>query len=520
MRPTKSIHAACLWPLVLLTAIAAQIPARAQSKPASQVTRQDATNELSLVVGRSVLLDCAQPVKQVAVGSPAIAEAVPTSPTEVMVNGIAAGETTVILWETGGNREFFNVTVRPSTTATTDKMESVRRELRTELPGEPLKVSFENGSVFLRGTVNNLTDSARAMQIASAGGKVVNLLDVDVPPPTPQILLKVMFASVDRTKSKQLGINLFSTGYGNTIAGVNTGQFSPPNLGTTTGAGSLTLSNELNLFAFLPGLNLGATLAAMEQRGLVQVLAEPNVLTEDGKLGTFLAGGEYPYPVVQGSAAGSGPTVTLMFKEYGIRLNFIPTITPRGTIHLQVAPEVSSLDFTNAITLEGFQVPAIDIRQVRTEVELAQGQSFAIGGLLDNSTSETFQKIPFLGDIPILGKFFQSINRTKSNTELIVIVTPEIVQPVPSGSISLPIYPMQFLPPNSKTPMQNPANSTASATPAPATMPVEQLIKSLQPGKQLPGDSTSPSNLLMGASGGGGGGSSGGGSSTSGSTGP
>ncbi len=174
-------------------------------------------------------------------------------------------------------------------------------------------------------------------------------------------------------------------------------------------------------------MNLGATIQALEAKGLVEVLAEPNVLAQNGKQASFLAGGEYPYPVVQGSSvAGSGSSVTIQFKEYGVRLNFIPTITPRGTIRLQVAPEVSSLDFTNAVTVSGFQIPAIAVRKVKTEVELGEGQSFAIGGLLDNRETETFQKIPFLSSIPILGKFFQSISKNKNNTELIVIVTPGI----------------------------------------------------------------------------------------------
>ncbi|HUY95685.1 MAG TPA: pilus assembly protein N-terminal domain-containing protein [Terracidiphilus sp.] len=487
MRSIKTFRSSWSWLLLFLTAAATQLAARAQAPPAPQVTRQDATNDMALIVGRSVLLDCAQPVQRVAVGSPTVADATPISPLEVMVNGKAPGETTLILWEKGGSREFFNITVRAGTADTNDRVDSVRRELRNELPGQPLKVSFENGNVFLRGTVDSLTDSARAVQIASAGGKVVNLLDVKVPSATPQILLKVIFASVDRTREKQLGINLFSTGYGNTMGGVTTGQYSPPTIGTVPGPAGATLSNELNLFAFFPGLNLGATIQAMEQRGLVQVLAEPNVLTEDGKLGTFLAGGEYPYPVVQGSSVGgAGPTVTIMFKDFGVRLNFIPTITPRGTVHLQVAPEVSSLDFSNAVTISGFQIPAIAMRRVNTEVELSPGQSFAIGGLLDNRVTDTFTKIPFIGDIPILGKFFQSVNRTKSNTELIVIVTPEIVQPVPSGSIPTPKYPMAFMPPNSRTPMHTPEAGTASAAAKPATMPVEQLIESMKAEKPLP----------------------------------
>jgi pilus assembly protein CpaC len=173
-----------------------------------------------------------------------------------------------------------------------------------------------------------------------------------------------------------------------------------------------------------------------------------------------------------------------MFKEYGIRLNFIPTVTPRGTIRLQVAPEVSALDFSNAVEISGFEVPAITERKVNTEVELADGQSFVIGGLLDNTESDTFMKIPFLGDIPILGKFFQSMQKTKANTELIVIVTPEIVAPIPAGD-PLPSlkFPAKFMPPNSGIPMNNPDAKTAANTlaPAPPTVPIEKLIESMKP---------------------------------------
>jgi pilus assembly protein CpaC len=452
---------------------------------ASAVSNQDAANDLSVVVGKSVLLDCAQPVERVSVGLGGIAEATAISPVEILVNGKAAGETSLILWEKGGNREFFNVTVRAGIAASNDRLETIRRELNRELPGQSLQVHGENGAVFLSGTVQDLDSSDRAVHIASVAGKVVNLLKVEVPAAEPQILLKVVFASVDRNKSRELGINLFSTGFGNVIGGISTNQFAPPSLDTS---GGVNLSNGLNLFAFFPGLDLGATLRALEIRGLVEVLSEPNVLAENGKQGSFLAGGEYPYPVVQGGAAGSSPTVTIQFKEYGVRLNFIPTITPRGSIRLQVAPEVSALDFTNAVEVSGFNVPAISVRRVKTQIELSKGQSFAIGGLLDNRETETFQKIPFLGNIPILGKFFQSVSRNKSNTELIVIVTPEIVDPMPAGT-ALPQlkYPEAFLPPNSGIPMHTP-DSPASAGPAlhpPQPIPVEKLIESMQPEKPL-----------------------------------
>jgi pilus assembly protein CpaC len=219
------------------------------------------------------------------------------------------------------------------------------------------------------------------------------------------------------------------------------------------------------------------------------------VLAQNGQQASFLAGGEYPYPVVQGSTvAGGGSSVTIQFKEYGVRLNFIPTITPRGTIRLQVAPEVSSLDFTNAVEVSGFEIPSIDVRKVKTEIELGEGQSFAIGGLLDNRETETFQKIPFLGSVPILGKFFQSITKTKNNSELIVIVTPEIVAPIPVGS-PLPHlkYPEEFLTPNSNIPMHTPDTSPAGTHPIqqPPTIPVEQLMQSMLPEKPLVTDSSS-----------------------------
>lgn len=459
---------------------------------------QDSTNELSVSVGKSALVDFDKQVTRVAIGSADIAEATAVSPTEVMVNGKTVGDTTLIVWEQDGGRQFFNVSVHTSRFATEDRISDLRREMRAALPEQNINVSAVNNLVFLRGTVKDLTSSDRAVEIASTAGKVVNLLYVEAPPAPRQILLKVRFASVDRSLAKQLGINVFSTGATNTIGTVTTGQFSPPTVSLPSGSqGALaTISQELNLFFFRPDLNLGATIQALENQGVVQVLAQPNVLTENGKQGSFLAGGEYPYPIVQGIAGGVGGAVTITFKEYGVRLNFIPTIMPDGNIRLQVAPEVSSLDFTNAVTVSGFTIPAISVRRVNTEVELAPGQSFAIGGLLDNRETETFQKLPFIGDIPVLGKFFQSVSKSRTNTELLVFITPEIVDPIKAGE-PLPKlnYPEKFLPPNSKVAMHQPdgttensaaASTTATASSAqPEAIPVEQLIESMKPEKPL-----------------------------------
>lgn len=487
MRAKTGISIACFCALsVFLCAesgLRAQTPTTASLPGGVPIT--DSTDELSVAVGKTALIDTARPIQRVSVGLGDVAEVSAVNPTEILVNGKAPGETSLIIWDTRGGRQFFNVTVRASSATTTDALESINRELAMELPGSNLKVTSENGTVFLRGTVKDLSASARAVQIASMGGKVVNLLNVAVPAADPQILLKVRFASVDRSREKQLGINIFSTGLGNTLAGVSTGEYSPPvvTAGSGTTAASATLSNELNLFAFFPGLNLGATIQALEQKGVVELLAEPNVMAVNGKEASFLAGGEYPYPVAQASSGGAA-AVTIMFKEYGIRLNFIPTITPRGTIRLQVAPEVSALDFADSVEISGFDVPAITTRRVKTEVELKDGQSFVVGGLLDKTENETFQKIPFLGDIPILGKFFQSMQRTKTDTELIVIVTPEIVNPIGAGS-ALPElkYPTPFLPTNSGIPMNNPDAKTPdnTAPTPPATIPVEKLIESMKP---------------------------------------
>ena len=495
MRAKAGISIARISALSLALSVSLGLAAQNAPSPTVGSPSQDSANELSVAVGKTVLIDCAKPVSRVAIGAGEVAEASAISPTEIMVVGKTAGETSLILWDTKGNRQFFNVTVRPPAGISSDRLESVRRQLQMELPGQPLRISVDRDNIFLRGTVRDLTSASRAAAIAATAGKVINLLNVEVPGAEPQILLKVRFASIDRNKGLQAGINLFSSGFGNTLAGINTGQFSPPNVALPSGTSSATttISNELNMFAFLPGLNLGATLEALQTRGIVQVLAEPNIVASNGKQASFLAGGEFPIPVSQGSNGGSS-AITIMFKEFGIRLNFIPTITPRGSIRLQVAPEVSALDYAHAVEIGGAEVPALTSRKVNDEVELADGQSVVIGGLLDNEETETFQKIPFLGDIPYIGKFFQSVAKNKTNTELIVIVTPTIVQPIPAGT---PIpelkFPSPFLPPNTGIAMHHPDEKPAGATPVapPPSIPLETLIDSLNSEKPLVIESSS-----------------------------
>jgi pilus assembly protein CpaC len=493
VKPKAGIAFLCFYALSSVLTLGTDLLAESadpSQQQSAEGSSQDSANDLVVTVGQSVLVDTTQPILRVALGMDGIAEVTATSPTEVMVNGKVAGVTSLIIWEAHGARQFFKVMVRPSTSVENEQVDAIQRELRLELPGQPLKLSVEGGTIFLRGTVKDLNSSQRAMQIASTAGKVVNLLYVDVPPPQAQILLKVVFASVDMSKVRQLGLNIFSVGAANTVGTVTTGQFQAPTVSTgSTGSAVATISNALNIALFRKDLGLGATIQALENDGVIQVLSEPNLLAADGRQASFLAGGEYPYPVVQGITGGGTGAVTIQFQEFGVRLNFIPTITARNTIRLQVAPEVSSLDFTNGVQISGFTVPALDVRKMNTEVEMHEGESFALGGLLDNRETQNLEKVPFLGDIPILGKLFRSISRTKTSTELIVIVTPEIVAPIPAG-VPLPKlnYPEPFLPPNSKIPMTTPGADVTGAKPLPPSapqMPVEKLIETMQPEKPL-----------------------------------
>ncbi|MBI5087246.1 MAG: pilus assembly protein N-terminal domain-containing protein [Acidobacteria bacterium] len=433
--------------------------------------------ELNVVVGKTLVIDSPVEVERVSVADPAVVEAVGVSPLEVLLNGKAAGQTSVIVWQKGGNRLLFDVTVavRPDKRA-----ENLRREVERELPGQNVSLSMEGETVYLRGTVNSMTDSDRATAIASSLGKevkLVNLLNVNVPEGEPQILLKVRFANIDRTVSKDLGVNLFSTGSGNTIGRTTTGVYNPPGVtGATINSGSFNLSEALNVFLFRPDLDLGATIKALEAKKLVEMLAEPNVLAANGKEASFLAGGEYPYPVVQGSTGI--PMVTIQFREFGVRLNFTPYLTSRGTIRLRVAPEVSALDFANGLTYQGFNIPALATRRVITEIELSDRQSFAIAGLLDNRTTEILSKIPGLGDIPLLGQLFKSRSTQKEKSELLVLVTPEIVRPIPADQTAPSLtYPVPFMKEGSTAAPRTPGTETTGGPP-PAkkqSLPVEVL---------------------------------------------
>jgi pilus assembly protein CpaC len=449
--------------------------------------------DLIVMVSRSIVLDHDARIRRVSVSNSDIAEAVAVSTKEILLNGKAQGDTTLTLWDAAGSRSEYEIHVLPSAA----QIEAVKTELLKEV-GPAAAITVEGKNVFLRGTVPDEVAADRALSIASTLGKVVNLLRVSVAPGEPQILLKVRFANISRNATQQLGFNLFTADQKG-LANVTTGQFGSHPTGIASPANSITFTDLLNVFYFRPDLNIGAFIEALEAKSLLEILAEPNLLTVSGRPASFLAGGEFPFPTIQGGAAGVGQ-ITVQFKEFGIRLGFLPTITPRGTIRMTVSPEVSSLDYTNGLVVNGYSVPGLATRRVQTEVELEAGQSFVIAGLLNNQTQEQLNKIPGLSNIPLLGKLFESRSITKSNTELLVMVTPELVKPIPAGVKGPEIkMPLPYLKESSPTAPQNPG-AAVTGQPSPLikvdSLPIE-VIKGMEQsgnaGNAAPPQNASPS---------------------------
>jgi pilus assembly protein CpaC len=443
---------------------------------AAPAQNPNAPGELAVTVGKSLIIDSPVNIQRVSVTNGDLVEAVAVNPKEVLINGKAAGETTLILWQQNGNRVLYDLKVRVSPT----RLEAVRAEIARELPDQDVQITVENDTAFVRGVVKDIISADRVMSIAGTLGRTVNLLNVEVPPPETQVLLRVRFANVDRGISQDLGINLASGAF-NQATSVTTGQYSPLKIDQS---GTLSLSDALNIFVFRKDLNLAATIKALESKRLLEMLAEPNVIAINGKQASFVAGGEFPFPMLQGGA-GVG-AVTIAFREFGVRINFLPVVTPRGTIHLQVAPEVSSLDYANGVTFQGFTIPALATRRVQTEVELDSGQSFVVAGLLDNQFTESLNKIPGLANIPLLGKLFQTRSQSRNNSELLIIITPEVVRPIPAGQgVPSLKYPKPFMESNSSIPMEQPGLKTTGpvpVTPETQTMPVE-LLQQPKPGQ-------------------------------------
>jgi pilus assembly protein CpaC len=399
---------------------------------------------LHVFVGKSVVINLQAPVTRILSSNPAVIDTLATSPTQVVVEAKAPGSSSLILWDSSGHSQMLDVTVDVN-------VASLRTAVEQTFPGEQIKIQSDGAHLILTGTVSDAKtadDIAKMAALYSVG--VVNSLTV-APVHEQQILLEVKFAEVDRTKLQQLGFNFFSTGAANTIGSVSTQQFSPPSLSSTPSAASgpinttLQLSDLLNIFAFRPDINFGATIKDLESKSVLQILAEPNLLALNGQKASFLAGGEFPVPVVQGGQ--SLGVVTIQYRPFGVRLDFTAYLGKDNVIRLHVNPEVSTLDFANAVIISGFTVPALSTRRAETDIELKDGQSFGIAGLLDNRAQVQLSKLPGIGDIPVLGNLFRSKNISRSNSELMVLVTPHVVDPVKQNTPppTPPLNPIKFL---------------------------------------------------------------------------
>jgi pilus assembly protein CpaC len=435
---------------------AAPVPAPPQPQPPAGVKTeaepQTVTAEesgdsqqqtLHLLVGRSLVITSPGRIKRISVADPAIADAAVISPYQLLVNGKSPGGVSLVLWNQSDQNQTFELLVDLDILGLTQKLHEV-------FPREPVKVEASKDAVMLSGAVSSAAVADKILEVAkTAGPKVVNLMQIPTET-TGQVLLQVKFAEIDRAAISQLGINLLSLPGNKFVGTTSTQQFGPPQLPNgqplTPQTGGFQLSDLLNVFVFRPDINLAATIKALQNQNLLQILAEPNLLTQTGKEASFLAGGEFPFPIVQ--STGGAAAVTIQFKEFGVKLSFVPTISAEGVVHLKVRPEVSSLDFSNALTLQGFVIPALSTRRVESEMNLRDGQSFAIAGLVDNRVIEQLNKIPGIGDIPVLGKLFQSRSFTKTRNELLVVVTPRIVQPLQPGQEPVgPVFPKPFMEP-------------------------------------------------------------------------
>jgi pilus assembly protein CpaC len=428
-------------------------PAPAQTVPApQQVTPPGAKppapaqvpgqiERVSLTAGRSTVLRTDFEIVRIAVTNPTVADAVVVQPREILVDGKAPGTVSLIVWSLD-SRKHYDLVVEPAVT-------TLQQQLRVLFPGEDIQVNATDEAIILSGSVSSNSVSLRAAEIAQASSakvKLINMLQLPTGQESQQVMLQVRFAEVNRRALTELGANFFVTRP--EVAGRSTTQqFAAPNLEkgeANEDPLDLVFSDFLNLFFFQREEGIGAVIKALQSRGFFQSLAEPNLIAYNGQEASFLAGGEIPVPIVQGSGINSAISVT--YKEFGIRLTFRPTIAG-DIIRLMVKPEVSTLDFANGITLQGFRIPALSTRRAETNVELRDGQSFAIAGLLDNLTQEDSAAIPILGSIPILGNLFKSKADRAERTELMVLITPRLVRALEPDEVPpLPTLPRRFLP--------------------------------------------------------------------------
>jgi pilus assembly protein CpaC len=407
-----------------LCAAAQSAFAQDQATQASFASPQAEAIPVNVLVGQSRVITFDRPLERFSVSNPEVAEAVLVSSSQAVVNGKAFGQVNFIAWEKGGTGRFiiFDVYVRTN-------LSLIDSQIRALFPKDDIRLSQANGSVVLSGSVSDPLIAQQADAVVQAAGfKTVNMLSTPVKDQV-QVQLQVRVAEVSRSKMRELASTYAYQSQPGVGGSIGTGS-GPYTVGSISGGNILgsVAGSALNLFVM--GGNSYNFLHALKTQGALRSLAEPNLIAMNGQQASFLAGGEFPVPIAQAGGSGTGSTVTIQWKEYGVRLNFKPTIIDEDHIRLEMEPEVSTLDFANGIKLEGFTIPALKARRARTGVELRDGQSFALAGLLDNSETQTLSKIPGIGDIPILGNLFKSKSFQKNETELMFIVTAQMVKPV------------------------------------------------------------------------------------------
>jgi len=466
-----------------LSTIFAQGPAARAGGAAAAGSETDAS-AVRLRVGRSTVVDVGSPITRVSLTSADVADAMVTAPNQLLLNGKTPGTISMFVWDRGGALRRYEVTVERD-------LSRLNEQLKQLFPNEHFDTQTTGKNIVLAGTVSNKDTLEKAINVAagyvSSRDEVVSLMQLAAGAPSNQVMLRVRFAEVSRSAMTEMGASFFTSpnGINNNIGRITTQQFSAPDYSdltwnktssdfgssVTSASGKINFGDFLNFFLFNQKYDLGAVVRLLQTRGLFQMLAEPNLVAESGKEASFLAGGEIPIPIAQGSGVTLAISVT--YKEYGIRLNFTPTVNG-DRVHLKVRPEVSTIDFTNAVVLNGFRIPALATRRTETEIELQNGQSFAVAGLMNNAVRSTLQKVPGIGNIPILGLLFNSKAAQKDQSELVVMITPVILPNNSTGvTPNLPRMSEPYLPkPPDKQTLAPPPPSFGDARSLMAPVPV------------------------------------------------
>ncbi len=463
--------------ILLMTAV--RLPAQAGHlplQPADVHASTDFSNatpsseRLHVMVGRSLVINTKRRLTRVYITNPTVLDSYTASPFEVLCTAKQPGLSSLVVWDENGGSQTYLI-------SSDIDVDGLRASLRMMMPHEPIEARGEEGRIVLTGTVSTEAVAESAVKLAALyGPNVSNALAINAAA-IKQVRLKVRIVEVDRSKIEQFGFNLFYAG--NKVFGTSSTTPYNPALNTTTSsttgastysANTNVLGNAANFLFYLTQYNVGASIQDLESRQVLQILAEPTIMTLSGQKADFLAGGEFPFPVVQGSTGGL-TSVTIQFRSYGVKLDFTPLVNPDGTITLKVAPEVSALDFTNAVQISGYTIPALSTRRAETQVVLKSGQSFAISGLLDKRTTDSYAKTPGIASIPILGELFKSKNINHSNSELVVIVTPTTVDPLTEAdAITEPKMAVKTLDVPSFD-KNLPKSATVSSTTTPAAQP-------------------------------------------------